>query len=62
MTEEDLNKMSVKDLFDLMIQQANVLFIMNKDKGDLKIIKEREQELALIQRVIVAKKADERPG
>lgn len=58
MTEESLNKMSTNELIDLMIITVNELLVLHK-VHDHKHSDERRQEIEMIQKVIVAKRAAE---
>jgi hypothetical protein len=61
MTEDDLRKLSFDELIDLMIQSTKELtdIIHKEDKKELQA---KRQEVQLIQKAIVAKRAEFRPG
>lgn len=61
MTEENLNKMSINDLFDLMVKSVNELLDMHKYHEHVFRTEIKRKEIELIQRVIVAKRAAEIP-
>lgn len=58
MDENSMNKMSINDLFDLMVKNVNELLDMHKNHEDLKILDDKRKEVELLQRIIVAKRAE----
>ena len=61
MNEEALNKMSINDLFDLMVKSVNELLDMHKNHENVFVTELKRKEIELLQRVIVAKRAAEMP-
>ena len=57
MTEESLSKLPIDDLFDLLVKSVNDLLELHKNQDQLNMIL-KQKEVELIQRVIVAKRAD----
>ena len=62
MSEEFLNQLPVKDLFALMSLTMDELMSMHKEGEDVKLMTQKQKEIKLLQRVIVAKRAAETPG
>ena len=62
MTEESLQALPINDLFDLMVKSMNELLAMNKIPHDKLSIKAKQKEVELLQKVIVAKRAEFPPG
>lgn len=60
MTEEDLNKMSINELSDLLVITVNELTLLHK-YHDHKNMDDKRKEAELIQGVIIAKRAAETP-
>ena len=54
MTEGDLNKIPINDLFDLMIKKTQEFIDFNTLKNEIEHDAKKE-ELQLIQRIIIAK-------
>ena len=61
MNEEALNKMSINDLFDLMVKSVNELLDMHKSHENVFVTELKRKEIELLQRVIVAKRPAETP-
>lgn len=57
-TIESLHTLYVNDLFTLLAKYKNDLFAMERNKEDKSAIKERQKEVELIQRVLIAKRAE----
>ena len=57
MTEHDLNKLSINELFDLMNIKTQELIDFNTIKNEADH-EAKKEELLLIQRVIVARRAE----
>ena len=57
MTEDDLNKLSINELFDLMVIKTQDLIAFNNIKNEIEH-ESKKEELKLIQRTIVARRAD----
>ena len=57
-TTESLSKLYVNDLFALLAKHKNELYAMERNKEDKSAIKERQKEVELIQRVLIAKRAE----
>ena len=62
MTEDDLKNMSIDSLFDLMTKWTMDVSDMYKRKEGIAAIRDKEKELMLIQRIIVAKKSASSAG
>ena len=60
MTEDDLHKLSLDELFDLMMKSTKELIDFNCGKNEIGYAQKKE-EVQLIQRFIVAKRAEFRP-
>ena len=60
MTEGDLNKIPINDLFDLMIKKTQELIDFNTLKNEIEH-EAKKEELQLIQRVIIAKTTEFSP-
>jgi len=61
MDEESLNKLHINDLFDLMVKKVNELLDMHNAHEMTTKVDAKRKEVELIQRVIVAKRANETP-
>ena len=61
MSEEFLKQLPVKDLFELMTLTIDELMSMHKEGDGTKEIMEKQKEVELLQKIIVAKRADETP-
>ena len=62
MSEEFLNQLPVKDLLALISLTMDELMSMHKEGDDVKLMKQKQKEIELLQRIIVAKRAAETPG
>ncbi len=60
MTEDDLHKLSLDELFDVMIRSSKELIEFNCGKDEIGYA-EKKEEVQLIQKYIVAKRAEFRP-
>ncbi len=58
LSEESLNTLYVNDLFALLAKYENELYAMERNKEDKSAIKERQKDIELIQRVLIAKRAE----
>ena len=56
MNEEDLNDLRINDLYKLLAKQINELIAMERCKDDKIYINEKQREIDLIQRVLIAKR------
>jgi hypothetical protein len=56
MSEESLNTISIRELLNLLTKNNNELFGMERNKEDKVAIREKQKEVELIQRVLIAKK------
>lgn len=61
MSEEFLKQLPVKDLFELMTLTIDELMSMHKEGDGTKEIMEKQKEVELLQKIIVAKRAAETP-
>ena len=61
MTEDDLHKLSLDELFEAMIKSTKELIEFNCGKDEIGYA-EKKEEVQLIQRFIVAKRAEFLPG
>jgi hypothetical protein len=59
MTEESLNELSFDALLDLMVTSVNELLELNKTHGHATKLGEKNYEIRLIQKVILAKRSAE---
>ena len=57
MTEADINKMPINDLFDLLMKSTQELIDFNCEQHQVEY-DEKKSEVQLIQRIIVAKRAE----
>ena len=57
MTEESLSSISLNDLFDLMVKTMNELLAIEKVPQNREAINDKQKEVELLQRVIVARKS-----
>ena len=57
-TTESLHTLYVNDLFALLAKYKNELYAMERNKEDKSAIKSRQKEVELIQRVLIAKRAE----
>ena len=60
MTEQDLNKLPIDDLFDIMMKSTSDLIALTH-LGHIPEFEAKKKELQLIQRIIVAKRAAVKP-
>lgn len=60
MYETDLNKLPIDALFDLLMKSTEELMYINCAEHDIEY-EEKKKEVQLIQRFIVAKRAEFRP-
>ena len=61
MSEEFLKQLPVKDLFELMTLTIDELLSMHKEGDSTKEIMGKQKEVELLQKIIVAKRANEIP-
>jgi hypothetical protein len=61
MTEQELNNLPIDELFDLMIKRTSELIALTHS-GHTPEFDATKKELQLIQRIIVEKRAEFRPG
>jgi len=57
MTEDELNKIPINDLFDLMIKSTKELIDFDCEQHKLEY-EEKKSEVQLLQRIITAKRAE----
>jgi len=58
MTEESLIALGLNDLLDVMIKSVNELLVMNRIPQNKLAVKSKQKEVELIQKVILAKRAE----
>ena len=61
MSEEILNDLPIDDLIDLMAKSSDELLEMDKFSSDRFSVERKQREVELIQKVIVAKRAEFSP-
>lgn len=61
MTEAFLDKMSISELFDLMVKLANELLDMHKQHEDANVLDSKRKEIEMVQNVIANKRTAETP-
>ena len=61
MNEEDLRKMSINDLLDLMVITVNEFVVLHK-YHDHQHKEEKRKEVQLIQQIIAERSAETKPG
>ena len=57
MSEKTLNTIPIRELLNLLTKNNNELYGMERNKEDKLAIREKQKEIELIQRVLIAKKA-----
>jgi hypothetical protein len=62
MSENDLNRLHINDLLDVMVKSMNELLAINKAPQNNLSIKLKQKEVELIQKVIVTKRAELQSG
>jgi len=58
MTEESLHTLHINELFNRLAKYRNELLAMERNKEDKSAIKAKQKEVELIQRVLIAKRAE----
>ena len=61
MTEDHLNKLDTENLFDLMMQSTRELIALTHSEHT-KEYEDKREEVQLLQRIIVKRRAEFRPG
>ena len=61
MTYTDLNKIPIDDLFDLLMKSTKELTDLNYKENEIEH-EAKKEEVQLLQRIIVAKRAELQPG
>ena len=61
MNEDSLNNMRLSDLFDLMVKTVNELLDMHKNHEHVSRLDDKRQEVEILQKVILARRAKEFP-
>jgi hypothetical protein len=61
MNEDALNNMRLNELFDLLVKSVNELLDMHKNHEHVSRLDDKRQEIEILQKVILAKRAKKFP-
>jgi hypothetical protein len=61
MIKESLHTLPINKLLNLLTKNNNELFAMERNKEDTLTIREKQKEVEVIQRILIAKKKEPQP-
>jgi hypothetical protein len=61
MDEDSLKKIHINELFDMLVERTNKLIILDNQEDETQF-EAKKKEIELLQRIIVARRTEFRPG